>query len=237
MEYYEPSILRDLGNAIVPVLRIDTHTATETRGRFARLCVQVDLEKPLIKVIKCGGLEHPVQYEGIHSMCFSCGRVGHKVEGCSYKTKALENVGEQVDGKGGEMGEAGKLPEHAEITTEEEVFGLWVLVTRRKQRSKSNKKDKAQVSTFGPAAQNKKGVASFRPFIPGLMDLANSTLRSSEDKRKSPGPLFSKTDVADHTTPPPETFVHGDGSQGLKGESLTNRQKTKLATRGLKGTC
>lgn len=94
VEYYEPSILRDLGNAIGPVLRIDTHTTTETRGRFARLCVQVDLEKPLIRVIKCGDLEHPVQYEGIHSMCFSCGRVRHKVKGCSYKTKAPENVGE-----------------------------------------------------------------------------------------------------------------------------------------------
>ena len=38
VEYYEPSILRDLGNAIGPVLRIDTHTVTETRGRSARLC-------------------------------------------------------------------------------------------------------------------------------------------------------------------------------------------------------
>ena len=71
VEYYEPSILRDLGNAIGPVLRIDTHTTTETRGKFARLCVQVDLEKPLIRIIKGGGLEHPVQYEGINSMCCS----------------------------------------------------------------------------------------------------------------------------------------------------------------------
>ena len=82
VEYYEPSILSDLGNTIGPVLRIDTHTATETRGKFAGLCVQVDLEKPLIRIIKGGGLEHPVQYEGINSMCFSCGRVRHRVEVC-----------------------------------------------------------------------------------------------------------------------------------------------------------
>lgn len=36
------------------------------------------------------------------------------------------------------MGEAGKLPEHAEITTEEKAFGPWVLVTRRKQPGKNN---------------------------------------------------------------------------------------------------
>ena len=82
VEYYEPSILRDLGNAIGSVLKIDTHTATKTRGKFARLCVQVDLEKPLIRIIKCGGLEHPVQYEGINSMCFSCRWVRHWAEVC-----------------------------------------------------------------------------------------------------------------------------------------------------------
>ena len=52
VEYYEPLILRDLGNAIGSVLRIDTHSTTETQGRFARLCVQVDLDKPLIRIIK-----------------------------------------------------------------------------------------------------------------------------------------------------------------------------------------
>ena len=65
IEYYEPSILRDLGNATGLILKIDTHTATETRGRFATLCVQIDLDKPLIRVIKCGGQEHLVQYEAL----------------------------------------------------------------------------------------------------------------------------------------------------------------------------
>ena len=26
-------------------------------------------------------------------LCFSCGRVGHKVEGCPYKVRVLEKVG------------------------------------------------------------------------------------------------------------------------------------------------
>lgn len=93
------------------MLRIDTHTATETRGRFARLCVQVDLDKPLIRIIKCGGLEHPVQYEDISSMCFSCGRVGHKAEGCLYRTRSPKKVCEKV--------KAGNLSEHAKAAPEE----------------------------------------------------------------------------------------------------------------------
>lgn len=41
IEYYEPLVLRAIGETIGPVLRIDTHTAADTRVRFAMLCVQV----------------------------------------------------------------------------------------------------------------------------------------------------------------------------------------------------
>lgn len=84
IEYYEPSVLRDIGKAIGPVLRIDTHTATETRGRFARLCIQISYDRPLIKLIKVGGISQPVHYEGLSSLCFSCGCAGHREENCPY---------------------------------------------------------------------------------------------------------------------------------------------------------
>nr|XP_023877887.1 uncharacterized protein LOC111990334 [Quercus suber]POE79075.1 hypothetical protein CFP56_70868 [Quercus suber] len=71
--YYELSILKDIGKAIGPIFRIDTHTALETRGHFARLCVQVNFDEPIVKLIKVSGIDQPVQYEGINSLCFSCG--------------------------------------------------------------------------------------------------------------------------------------------------------------------
>ena len=42
---------------------MDTHTASESRGRFARLCVQVDVEKPLVTAILIGKREQSVCYE------------------------------------------------------------------------------------------------------------------------------------------------------------------------------
>ena len=36
-----------------------------------------------------------VTYEGIHKLCFSCGRIGHKVEACPYtirKEKGKEPI-------------------------------------------------------------------------------------------------------------------------------------------------
>ena len=129
----------------MPLAQCSELTPTLRRKHEAGLqgCVQVDLEKPLIIIIKCGDLEHHVQCEGINSMCFSCRRVGHKAEGYPYKTKSPEKVGEQVDGKGGEKVEVGNLPEHAKAATEEEAFRPWVLVTRKRQLGKNNKTVKA----------------------------------------------------------------------------------------------
>ena len=91
IEYYKPLVLRELGQAIGPILRVDMHTAIESRGWFARICVQINFEKPLIKLIQIGGIDQPVLYEGINALCFSRGHVGHKVENCPYMTKASVN--------------------------------------------------------------------------------------------------------------------------------------------------
>lgn len=50
----------EIGSAIEPVLRIDAYTASGSRGSYARLCVQVDLEKPLINMIRIGKCKQAV---------------------------------------------------------------------------------------------------------------------------------------------------------------------------------
>ncbi|KAK9991264.1 hypothetical protein SO802_026249 [Lithocarpus litseifolius] len=84
IEFYEPSELLKIGKAASLVLRIDSHTANGEMGQFARLYVQVNLDKPLIRKIFLGKLAQSVLYEGINTLCFSCGRIGHKLESCPY---------------------------------------------------------------------------------------------------------------------------------------------------------
>ena len=84
IELYETEVLKEIGGNIGKVLRIDSHTAMEARGKYARLCIQVDVNKPLINTIIIGRFEQGVTYEGIQRLCFSCGRVGHKVDSCPY---------------------------------------------------------------------------------------------------------------------------------------------------------
>ena len=100
IEFYEPNALLKIGKAIGPVLRIDSHTANGERGRFTRLCIQVNLDKPLVRKLYLGKLEQSVLYEGINTLCFSCGRIGHKVESCPYTIR--EQPKEKSTGRSGE---------------------------------------------------------------------------------------------------------------------------------------
>ena len=84
IELYEAEVLKHVGEAIGKVLRIDTHTAMEARGKYVRLCVQVDVNKPLINMVLIGKFEQAVMYKGINKLCYACGRIDHKKETCPH---------------------------------------------------------------------------------------------------------------------------------------------------------
>ena len=87
IEFYDREVLKKIGEAIGLVLRIDFYTASESRGSYARLCIQIDLEKPLTKWVRVGRINQQVLYESISTLCFCCGRLGHKLENCCYRVK------------------------------------------------------------------------------------------------------------------------------------------------------
>ncbi|CAN1146327.1 hypothetical protein LINPERHAP2_LOCUS15185 [Linum perenne] len=48
VEYFDPDILTTIGDKIGKTIRLDNTTMSGTRGNFARICVEIDLHKPLL---------------------------------------------------------------------------------------------------------------------------------------------------------------------------------------------
>ena len=159
IELYEVEVLREIGESIGKVLRVDTHTASEARGKYARLCTQIDINKPLINTILIGRFEQSVQYEGIQRLCFSCGRVGHLKEACPYTihkgmgsanvvdSVEISTVGEDGSCNGHEANRTDPCSKVAGIATsstsgveeDSDLYGPWMIVTRRRNGHKGTK--------------------------------------------------------------------------------------------------
>ncbi|CAI0445084.1 unnamed protein product [Linum tenue] len=85
MDYYDEELLANIGNSLGRYIRMDEATRQATRGHFARICVEVNLTKPLICKYRLERRTRRVEYEGLHKVCFSCGRYGHEEEACPKK--------------------------------------------------------------------------------------------------------------------------------------------------------
>lgn len=82
VEYFDKSFLYKIGGKIGRVIKIDKHTESMNRGQYIRLCVEIDITKPLLSKFRLNGRVWVIQYEGLRQICFKCGKLGHKEEQC-----------------------------------------------------------------------------------------------------------------------------------------------------------
>lgn len=93
VKYYKDYALYKIGGIIGPVVKVDKVTLGQTRGKFCRICVEINLDEPLKPFIELGDNSFGVVYEGISTICFNCGVYGHVRDYCSYSFEAqIENV-------------------------------------------------------------------------------------------------------------------------------------------------
>ncbi|CAN1156557.1 hypothetical protein LINPERHAP2_LOCUS21014 [Linum perenne] len=62
-EYFDSAILTLIGDRIGRTVHIDHTTLKGSRGNFARICVEVDLSKPLLSKYRLRGRVGRIEYE------------------------------------------------------------------------------------------------------------------------------------------------------------------------------
>ncbi|XP_061342058.1 uncharacterized protein LOC133288348 [Gastrolobium bilobum] len=127
-EYCEFPFLNHLGTVIGKVLRVDRTTSTEDRARFARVCIEIDLAKPLKGMYVLDGCRKRIEYEGLYLICLKCGRYGHNLESCPEVAKQTP------------MEKPCENPVQPVEKSEAQGVGEWMVVQRRKKGGQASLK-------------------------------------------------------------------------------------------------
>lgn len=81
--FYDESYLMSAARAIGRPVKLDKSTLRAERGRFARICVELDLDKPVVGKICLENFWYKIEYEGLHVICTKCGCYGHRYRECA----------------------------------------------------------------------------------------------------------------------------------------------------------
>ena len=139
VEYFNKQfLLQKIGQKIGRVIKVDSTTANVERGQYTRMCIEVDLTKPLLSKFRLNGRVWGIQYEGLRMICFKCGKQGHKEDACGASVPTTQDSNPLK-------------PKHASQTeVQERDFGSWMLVTKPTRRPQGRNQQPG-ARTRGPA--------------------------------------------------------------------------------------
>ncbi|CAN1128001.1 hypothetical protein LINPERHAP2_LOCUS4360, partial [Linum perenne] len=110
IHYFNHLVVNRIGNYIGKTVRMDLAMAEGARARYARICVEVDLTKPLLGKFIIENRELVIEYESLGNICFTCGFHGHKEDKCPElvptepETQTSEATKTDDVAKGGDAG-------------------------------------------------------------------------------------------------------------------------------------
>ncbi|CAL1395202.1 unnamed protein product [Linum trigynum] len=191
IHFYHKEVLTSLGNLIGRTIKLDYHTLTQQRAKFARLAVEVDLSKPLVPRIWLDDDWQKVEYENLPTVCFECGKIGHQSTDCPLlRPSSLMAI---VTAGGGDT----QLAPTEETSETKQGFGPWMLVSRKSRRNSRENQGKGKSEKEsgnhgqGKSNRNGKGVSKLKETNDRLPILSQQTppltQRSPGHERKEHG--------------------------------------------------
>ncbi|XP_019160909.1 PREDICTED: uncharacterized protein LOC109157461 [Ipomoea nil] len=142
IEYFDEETLIKLGDKIGKTIKIDDTTCLASRGKFARICLEIDIIKQLLAKFTIDDEEYPVEYEGIHLICFKCGKYGHKLDSCGQElqpqtdpsSESMEDDASKDKARDPSQEPVERYQKDTSKTHLKDRFGQWMLVTRKDRR-------------------------------------------------------------------------------------------------------
>ncbi|KAL4363646.1 hypothetical protein GQ457_04G012640 [Hibiscus cannabinus] len=205
--YYTKSLFRYIASAIGDVVKVDYNTAEGKRGRFARLAIVVDLNKPLVSGIVIDGKRQDIVYEGLPLICFSCGKYGHMKEACGgadVRSETTISSADQRDPK--------------------ELYGPWMQVVNRRRRNST--------VVRGVVHENPKAMDNYGSRFAALSEV-NETNNVQDDVHIDVGATGDEAGLAVPETINNRERV--DGVRRTVSKEGSNSDHHQVSRKGLKG--
>lgn len=87
--FYHKAILMGIAKGLGKPVKVDLTTLNVERARFARVCVEVNLARPLKGTVMINGDRYYVAYEGLNNICSGCGMYGRLIHGYPKKPTGM----------------------------------------------------------------------------------------------------------------------------------------------------
>lgn len=149
LEYFHERAILTVGNVLGKAVRVDMTTLKTQRGKYARVCVEIDFNKPLMSEVVVDGNTFAVEYEGLNQICFKCGRYGHTMDECP-------------EGREGNVNLEAEIPSNNSGVSRNEPFGPWMIAsnTRRRRQDMDKKRGEDMETKNVPTVKKGKQKAS-----------------------------------------------------------------------------
>ena len=81
--YYDEDVLMSVAGMIGKLVKIDLNTFKVAYGKFARVCIEINLSQPVIGKVCLDGRWYKIECEELYIICAKCGCYGHYSRDCS----------------------------------------------------------------------------------------------------------------------------------------------------------
>ncbi|KAJ0975853.1 hypothetical protein J5N97_017818 [Dioscorea zingiberensis] len=158
-EYWDMEPLEIVASNFGTMKKVDQTTLIANRGKFARVCIEIDLSQPLKRGVwvrsSRGDKFVTVAYEKLPVFCFRCGIIGHHLQACTTVLNNCHQENRDTQSRDSEMKENQNMA--AKPSAPDESQPMAPEMAQRDLSAKEKTEDEQKYGTWMDANQRRRG--------------------------------------------------------------------------------